>query len=392
MDNFNSLNVERIPKELKLILKIINENSNLHNIQEEFFRNINWDLFLKLAIHHRIYPLLFLKFKEIRSSLVPSYIINAITEHYKINTFQMLHLTAEIDQICKLFAEQEIPTISLKGPTLAKRLYGDVSLRTSTDIDLLVPISLLKEAEELVVKLGYEKKYDIDTVLNDWTWRHYNVIYIHPIKKTKLEIHWRLHPGPGKEPSFDELWSRRKTSTLTSLPIFYLSTEDLFLYLVYHGARHGWSRLRWLMDINQVISQDLDLDQVQKLLKSYQNIEVVGQAIILAKELLNTKISPRLRELNGKKSGELAQQAIFYLEDLVNIHAESLPENISQYHERHLYSLMSTKQKVLFKLSFLYPYPLDAKTLPLPKSLHFLYFPLRPFLCIWRRSKGHALS
>ena len=57
------------------------------------------------------------------------------------------------------------------------------------------------------------------------------------------------------------------------------------------------------------------------------------------------------------------------------------------YHKRHLFSLMSNQQKFLFIMSFLYPYPEDAEILPLPKYLHFLYFPLRPFLWAWRKSK-----
>ena len=38
-------------------------------------------------------------------------------------------------------------------------------------------------------------------------------------------------------------------------------------------------------------------------------------------------------------------------------------------------------------MSFLYPYPEDAETLPLPKYLHFLYFPLRPFLWALEENK-----
>lgn len=42
-------------------------------------------------------------------------------------------------------------------------------------------------------------------------------------------------------------------------------------------------------------------------------------------------------------------------------------------------------------MSYLYPYPIDAKILQLPKTLHFLYFPLRPLLCFWRKTRKHAL-
>jgi hypothetical protein len=76
---------------------------------------------------------------------------------------------------------------------------------------------------------------------------------------------------------------------------------------------------------------------------------------------------------------------------MINLHTDPVPEEVLAYHSRHLFSLMSNQQKILFIMSQLYPYPIDAKTLPLPKFLHFLYFPLRPFLCLWRKTKKLAL-
>ena len=40
---------------------------------------------------------------------------------------------------------------------------------------------------------------------------------------------------------------------LQIIHVYILGREDLFLFLVSHGARHGWSRLRWLIDIHQIV-------------------------------------------------------------------------------------------------------------------------------------------
>lgn len=75
-------------------------------------------------------------------------------------------------------------------------------------------------------------------------------------EKIKVEIHWRLNPGPGREPSFNELWERKAISSITTnQPIYILGNMDLFLFLVSHGARHGWSRLRWLEDIDMLLKK-----------------------------------------------------------------------------------------------------------------------------------------
>ncbi|MFP7735353.1 nucleotidyltransferase family protein [Priestia aryabhattai] len=391
----NTLNVVRIPKELRLILELMKEGNHqyVQKHQESLCRDIDWNFFIKLTIHHRVYPLLNFKIKMLDESLVPAYVFQFLNHQYKKNTFQMLRLSAEMERVSKLFSEQNIRTVFLKGPVLAQDLYGDLSLRTSSDLDILIPIEKLEKAEELLLALGYEKDDYIETVLNDWRWRHHHVTYIHPRTKMKLEIHWRLHPGPGKEPSFNELWERKSKSELTSYPVYLLGTEDLFLFLVSHGARHGWSRLRWLVDIRQLMRQRVDWIKLYNLFKTYHNPHVGGQAVILASQLLNTQIVEEIKPLLvDKRSKELAQEAIFYLENMVNLHTDPVPEEVSEYHKRHLFSLMSVEQKLFFIMSFFHPYPEDADTLPLPKKLHFLYFPLRPLLWVWRKTRKRALS
>lgn len=393
MDNKTTLNLNQIPKELSFLLELLKEPEGQSLVKNERLKDINWDLFLELSMHHRVYPMLYSKLKKINDSVVPSDVLQTLNFHYKRNTFQMLHLSAEMEQVNQLFANRGIPLLFLKGPVLAQALYGDISLRTSSDLDFLIPINQLEEAENILVELGYEKDDYIETVLNDWRWRHHHVTYFHPQKGIKMEIHWRLHPGPGKEQSFRELWERKQLSSLTSSPVYILGNEDLFLFLVTHGARHGWSRLRWLMDIHHILQQDMEWKVLRQLLRRYQVAHVGGQAIVLTSQLFYTKIPNELQYfLLDKRSVKLAQEAIFYLERMVNLHTDPVPEDVSNYHKRHLFSLMSMQQKALFILSFMYPYPEDAETLPLPKPLHILYFPLRPFLWAWRKTKKHAIS
>ncbi|MGE7850325.1 nucleotidyltransferase domain-containing protein [Bacillus paramycoides] len=395
MNNSYGLDLNCVAKELKLQLEILKSGNatELQEINKEWFENIDWDRFLELTIHHRVYSFIYPKMKEMDKKLVPVRVIQILHQYFKMNTFQMLHLSAEMELVSKLFTENAIRTLFLKGPLLAHDLYGDISLRTSSDLDVLIPIHQLKKAEKLLLEQGYVKDGDIQTILNDWKWRHHHMEFFHPQKQIKIEIHWRLHPGPGKESSFEELWERKRKSTLTSYPIYLLGSEDLFLFLISHGARHGWSRLRWLVDINQMVKQGLDWKEVYKLFTAYQCEHVGGQALILATELLNATIPEELKVLaNQRRSRKLAQDAMFYIRKMINLHTDPVPDEVAAYHSRHLFSLMSNRQKFLFIISYFYPYPIDAKTLPLPKYLHFLYFPLRPILCTWRKVRKHVLS
>ncbi|MBO1512379.1 nucleotidyltransferase domain-containing protein [Metabacillus bambusae] len=388
------LELANVPREVKLILQLLKKDNHklIEENSTEIFADIDWNLFIEQAKHHRVFPVLQSKLKGISNNLIPSFVFQKLLQDYKINTFNMLQLSAEMERVSRIFIEEKIRLLFLKGPVIAHDLYGDISLRTSSDLDFLIPLEDLNKAEVLLQKLGYEKEDYIKTVLNDWKWRHHHVTYFHPQKRMKLEIHWRLNPGPGFEPNFEELWMRKSKSKLTSYPVFFLGKEDLFLFLVSHGARHGWSRLRWLLDIHQMTEQDIDWVKTNKLLKKYHIHNIGAQALVLSSNLLNSKNSGDMKTiLENRDSWGLAQEAIFYLERMVNLHTDPVPEDISRYHTRHLISLMSRRQRVLFYLSFLHPYSEDAETLPLPKQLHFLYFPLRPVLWAWRRTRKHAL-
>jgi hypothetical protein len=391
LDNDNRLDLSNVPKELTLLLtlmKMDNGEGLLSN--NELFRDIDWDKFLLLVMHHRVHPFIYSKLKHVDG--IPSHVVQILYQEYKKNAFQMLRLSGEMEQICKLFIENGISPLLLKGPVLAVDLYGDISLRASRDLDILIPIDDLDKVNELLVNSGYEKDNFTRTILNEWKWRQYHITFFHPQKRITIEIHWRLSHGPGKEPSFNELWGRKRTSSLTSSPVYYLGREDLFLYLVSHGARHGWFRLRWLADIDQLVRQSIDMSKLDLLMMKYHGTYIGGQALILASQLLNTPLCRKMQLLTGRnRSGQFAQDAIVYIKETEDLHTNPSQE-LHKHYKRYLFSIKSNRQKILYIMSFLYPYQEDADTLMLPKPLHFLYFPLRPILWIWRKTKRHAFS
>lgn len=388
----NTLNLSGISKELIFLLNLITDRYNIETQNKSVPSDLDWELFLELAIHHRLYPNLAVKLRSLSIPTIPENIVNKVKQYYQYNTFLMLQYSSEMSYINSLLSENEVRTLFLKGPILATELYGDISLRTSSDIDLLIQLKDLNKVDKLLEQNGYVKDEYIQSILGDWKWRHHHFTYIHPMKNMKIEVHWRLNPGPGKEPSFKYLWSRKETSLYTGLPIYYLGHVELFYFLVTHGARHGWSRLRWLVDIHQLIQKNASCSLIMKTLKKF-HVELIGkQAVLLSREILGTNLSNEWMDIIDNQSTKLAQEAVFYLERMVNLHTEPLPEEIACYHKRHLIALMSFNHKVFFGLSTLYPYPEDATTLPLPKFLHILYFPLRPFLWLWRKTRKHAYS
>lgn len=388
--NIKKLDLSTLPAELTFLLQLFQNEGDKGQIKiaEDLLTGLNWEQVLAYARHHRIHPVLYVKLKQWNriTSLIPPNIIQTLQMEYQQNTLQMLRLSGEMDEINRLLRTNHIRALFIKGPIVAESLYGDISLRTSCDLDILIPMKDLDRTEVLLKAQGYVKDEYIQSILGDWKWRHHHCTYIHPEKGIKLEIHWRLHAFPWQEPSFERLWEHKRENLMTGSSIYYLSETDLFVYLVCHGARHGWSRLRWLMDIDRLIAHHPDWASIERSLRRNKATHIGGKAVFLAEAMFHSSIPDQLKlRLYGPKAKRLAQDTMFYLSRMIHLHDLPLPEDISRYHKRYLFSLMSMRQKLVFILSFLYPYPQDVQTLQLPDKLHFLYFPLRPMLWFWRK-------
>ncbi|WP_308638139.1 nucleotidyltransferase domain-containing protein [Paenibacillus silvisoli] len=385
MENDRTLDRSAFPDELNVMLAFMqmNDDPQAQVRVKPSVPNIDWNQFLKLVRHHRVYPQLHAQLKN--SQLIPADVLQALHLDYGKNAFRMLRLSGELERVCKALQKQGIASLVLKGPVLAKHLYGDLSLRTSKDLDILIPMDGVETAEELLTGLGYESDSQVPRLFN-WKWKQHHVSYTHPQTRIQVELHWRLNSDMGKEPSFEELWERRSRSSLTNYEIYRLGNEDLFMYLVSHGARHGWFRLRWLADIDRMLRQRLDFGALIPLMRRYRCLHLGGQALTLASALLGTPIPSEAKPMAaGSHPRDLARRSL----DLIRADCspESGSKEMARTYKRYLYALKTPGQKSVYLVSQLYPSFRDTEAFPLPKALHFLYFPLRPFVWLWRQTQ-----
>ena len=262
-----------------------------------------------------------------------------------------------------------------------------MSLRTSKDLDILVSIDEMEKTEEILVSLGYEADHKFSKVLSDWKWKSHHISYLHPQKKIQIEVHWKLNSRFIQEPSFDELWNRKKASELTVYPIYLLGREDLFFYLSSHGARHAWFRLRWLKDIERLLGLEMDWAKLISVFKKYQSSQIGGQSLLLSAKLLQAQIPKEIDDLASMQQAEkTAQQSLLFIGSMFNFSPTPPKEMIKPYNN-YLFSLKSLQEKWRYLLKLSYPTTDDALAFPLPEPLHFLYYPLRPLIWGWRRFK-----
>ncbi|GFN29852.1 nucleotidyltransferase domain-containing protein [Paenibacillus xylaniclasticus] len=381
--------VRRLPLELQLLLTII-RTDDISKAREEARQlgqlHIDWDRFVHLAKQHRLYPVAASKLGQI--DVIPEHVKQQLNQMFIQNTYRMLQLTAVMEKVCSELAAVHIEALVLKGPVIAEALYGDFSLRTSKDLDILVPEQRIEQAEAILLQLGFKPDEHTPRILNSLKRKKHHLGYTHPQNGVQVELHWRMSSGTYKEPAFTELWNRRQTTKKTTKPVYYLGQEDLFIYLVSHGARHAWFRLRWLNDIARMMRLKLQWDVVMKQLRQLDRTHVAGQALLLAAQLYQAPLNPACSIIAQRERARLlADEAIPIIAEYIDIMDQMSPEQYVAYFKRYNGLLLSTRQRLKQSILKLYPTDLDAEVLALPRWLHFMYFPLRPFLWYWRKKK-----
>lgn len=386
MANEKKITVGTMSQELKLMLHFLSERyPSTENVTNDR-TDINWHKFLDLVIHHRVYPILYPRLNSSSNIQVPEEIMTKLGVYYNHNILNMLQLTAELKKVHDRFHQNGIKSIMLKGPLLSLQLYGDLSLRTSKDLDILIPQDKIEEAERLLHEMGYITESNDYRILSNWKKKMHHLSFYHPTRSFQIEIHWRLNPYVGESFSFNSLWERRASVTVSGNPYPVLGNEDLLIYLSDHGARHGWFRLRWLLDIERLMKTNVDLSLLKYNIKRNAAKHVTGQAIILVSELFKTDVSAEIKSaVVTREAYRLARLSLIYVKEIVQLNP--VPEKrLAWKYKRYMFALLSGRHKLNYALQHFMPSPADIALIPLPKRLYLLYYPLRPFLWFWRKN------
>ncbi|MDQ6421401.1 nucleotidyltransferase family protein [Paenibacillus sp. LHD-117] len=377
------IDLSDISNELSFLLFILREDWEWdEHRMREYASKTKWDSFLQFTLHHRVYPIVYLKLSQIRSSCIPADVMETLRYHYNANILKMMQLTREMNTICGKLESSGIRSLILKGPVLAVQLYGDMAHRTSKDLDILLDIEDVESAEEVMAQLGYEAE-EKPTAKSNWKTKTHHLSFRHKEHAVQVEVHWRLNPYSSGTHSFHQLWERKNTVEVMNLSFYCLGNEDLLYYLADHGARHAWFRLRWLVDIDRLIPQ-LNSDEMLVYFREHGGQSLAGQAFLLSEQLFDSKIPSSMGQLtNNKKTIRLARTSLFFMKRIVKLNP--VPEkSVVWPYFRYSLSLMTGRQRARYLLNYLEPNGKDMSQLPLYKPLHFLYFPLRPFLWFWR--------
>jgi hypothetical protein len=278
-----------------------NDRDWLIKIQRD---KIDWDYFLKKARGEGISPLVFIRLPGIiiNKNDMPEYVMDELRKDYYLNATKNTLIFNELGNIINVFNEAGLRVIVLKGAALAETVYGNLALRSMSDVDLLVKKEDLFSIDEHLKGIGYfpsDLSFDdinlSSTYLTTLDYRNTSA------NSPSFHIHWHFVNSSIPNDSYinnikmEDIWQDAEKVNIANVETLIMAPHHLIIHLSEHALRvpHSLSKLSLLCDINKAINsyQDrLDWERLIKYSLKFKLDRMVYINLYFASKFLATKI------------------------------------------------------------------------------------------------------
>lgn len=198
------------------------------------------------------------KAEELSAAGIPRAWLESWVHARRVRAACNLLLAREETDLLKALQGSGIEVIPLKGVSLARVLYRDLSLRPVTDIDLGIRLGQLARAADILEQRGYTISLPRQ-LLRDFAFLRSTDEHTAELTCVReqagfhllVELHWKVLPLPD-----DFIWFSLVEYGETSVPeppVRTLAPDLYLLYLCAHVSGHGWTSLRWLCDVAEFL-------------------------------------------------------------------------------------------------------------------------------------------
>jgi hypothetical protein len=304
-----------------------------------------------------------------------------------------LSFAAETVRVQRVLETASIPALVLKGVALCQLAYGSLKIKHARDIDLLVSPDHAETAMHLLERDGYT--FVLPAQHPSGKQRRALIRYsreaefIHRDHRLRLELQWRVADNPYLLKGVDAHSATQNVTLVDNVSVRTLLPDDLFAYLCLHGARHAWSRLKWLADVSALIAaHDSDIERIYRHAQRIGAGLCAGQALLLCQRLLAMRLPPNLAE-EISASRRVERLVAIALCAMTASNAPTEVDGGVAGVTRSVHTQFLLGEGLAFYLAqcrVASVGPADVIRWPLPGFLHFLYPLLRLPLWLWRRA------
>jgi len=255
---------------------------NASYVRTALMNRVDWNEILNFARDWQLEPVAFSNLRSHFSDTIPPETLAEAALRERDARAFVLARTLNVIEIYSQLTEAGIDTLVLKGPAISLMGYGDVSLRTFGDIDLLVNRKDLPRARDILLSKGFTREYPTVAEASLVSAQH-ALEFVRG--STKVELHCALF-SRHLHLNFDlqELWDEAVWLRCLTTDIRVLSPTHLFLLVCAHGAKHEWAGMRWICDVAQLadrLGQD-EVEAVVSIAKRTNSLRLLSLAAGIA--------------------------------------------------------------------------------------------------------------
>ena len=267
----------------------------------------DWGHFIAFAHKQGVAPVLYIALKSLPGSPYPEH-LNELRNIYRVDAQNNLLLYHELGKVLRALDAAQIPVIVLKGACLAEAVYGNIALRSMSDVDLLVKKEDLEKTAEILKGCGYSAGYDFQVEKEIAVSLNHHLPPLEGPNKLQLEIHWTLfdytyfEARDQDEEQVIDAWKRAQPVTIEHTPCLMLAPEDLFLHLCIHLSRqHVFNmRMRHLLDLRKVwerYGEEFDWGMMYQRARQWQVDRSVLLTVALAERLIGLMLPDSVKRI-----------------------------------------------------------------------------------------------
>jgi putative nucleotidyltransferase-like protein len=256
------------------------EDQDRQRIRDIFRHRIDPAAFSELIRRHQVAPLVYRNLIDARCDEFPVELRSQLRESARRAVTYSVRRLVETARLVGELQRSAIEVRVLKGVTLSFQAYQDATLQRSLDIDLLVPVEQLFDAEQVLIRCGYHRAMPSGHLTprrTAWLLNHAHQLYlVHSRTREAVELHWCLTSNPFRYEKFKPERTSASSLRIGQFEIPSLGTEDMLLHACMHGSDHCWYRLKWLAPV-AAIMRAMSRDELGAVSARGEQLEVIDE-------------------------------------------------------------------------------------------------------------------
>lgn len=231
--------------------------TSVHDLRRAASDVRDWPALIEQARQQNVLGLLASRLRREQIPEVPPEIMAELDQARAASAARALRMSAQLLRLLDLLEGAGIEVMPIKGPTLSQDVYGDPTVRSFGDLDILVRPPDAARARLVLLANGYRDQgpYN-ERILRRGRRSESEIPMVHAQSGVMVDLHWQLTVGYSTRAiSAERILASTRTIELVGRQVRVPSREDQLLLTALHAARHDWIPLELRLQVAMQVAR-----------------------------------------------------------------------------------------------------------------------------------------